>query len=197
MENKLLCDDENELLKFIKENEDKYNEKIKHVNDNINGRVCMTNYLFSLLAIKEFLGVNCKNYLEIGTLWGGSVCSLMQLDTNYNTNFFCIDIFNGYYGKKCYKNDGNKTNIDVDESNHLEIVRNNINKFNQHQNNFYLIKGKSNETLQEFKKISDNIDLLFIDGDHSEKAVLEDFELYSKLMKKDGILVFDNYGSAG
>ena len=35
--------------------------------------------------------------------------------------------------------------------------------------------------------------MLFIDGDHSEKAVYEDFNNYSKLVSKNGYICFDDY----
>ena len=74
---------------------------------------------------------------------------------------------------------------------------------------------KSNEFIEEFKKsisatvksigkneeleinyVKENypkIDLLFIDGDHTKKGVLQDWEDYSNLVTKGGIVVFDDY----
>ncbi len=37
------------------------------------------------------------------------------------------------------------------------------------------------------------IDILFIDGDHTYKGVINDFENYSKLVKKGGYIIFDDY----
>ena len=47
-------------------------------------------------------------------------------------------------------------------------------------------------TLNKIKKIlkSKLIDLLFIDGDHSYEGVKKDFEMYSPLVKKGGIIAF-------
>ena len=40
---------------------------------------------------------------------------------------------------------------------------------------------------------SDNIDFLFIDGDHSYQGVIDDFMNYKDMVSDDGVLVFDNY----
>ena len=34
---------------------------------------------------------------------------------------------------------------------------------------------------------------MFIDGDHSYNGVIKDIEMYVPLVRKDGIIVFDNY----
>jgi cephalosporin hydroxylase len=47
-------------------------------------------------------------------------------------------------------------------------------------------------TLDEVKGIIDNrkVDFLFIDGDHSYEGVKKDFEMYSGLVRKGGIVAF-------
>ena len=47
-------------------------------------------------------------------------------------------------------------------------------------------------TLEDLKNILGNekIDFLFIDGDHSYNGVKKDFEMYSPLVSKDGIIGF-------
>ena len=70
-----------------------------------------------------------------------------------------------------------------------------INKFNKKNNEIIFIKGSSydDKTVEEFKTHIDNIDLLFIDGDHSEKGVTLDFLKYNSFLNKEGYIVFDNY----
>lgn len=41
-----------------------------------------------------------------------------------------------------------------------------------------------------FKAVKEGIDFLFIDGDHSEAGVCLDFQMYSPLVRKGGIIVF-------
>jgi cephalosporin hydroxylase len=58
----------------------------------------------------------------------------------------------------------------------------------------FLIQGDSHniETLKKIKAIlKDNkVDFLFIDGDHSYEGVKKDFEMYSPLVRKGGIIAF-------
>jgi len=56
----------------------------------------------------------------------------------------------------------------------------------------YLLRADSHnrETLEQVKRILDGngIDFLFIDGDHTYEGVKKDFEFYSPLVKKGGII---------
>jgi predicted O-methyltransferase YrrM len=111
------------------------------------------------------------NYVEIGCYAGGSACLMLQRE---NTNVFSIDL-------------GNPINP--------EIVKQNINKLNKHNNNYLYIKGSSHdlETLNTLIKYIDEIDVLFIDGDHTHEGVIMDFVIYSKLVKSGGYIIFDDY----
>jgi predicted O-methyltransferase YrrM len=111
------------------------------------------------------------NYVEIGCYAGGSACLMLQRE---NTNVFSIDL--GYP-------------IDPD------VVMQNVNKLNKHNNNYNYIKGSSHdlETFNKLIEYTDEIDILFIDGDHTYKGVKNDFELYSKLVKNGGYIIFDDY----
>ncbi len=111
------------------------------------------------------------NYVEIGCYAGGSACLLLQRE---NTNVFSIDL-------------GNPINPD--------IVKQNVNKLNKHNNNYNYIKGSSHDlkTFNKLRECVDEIDILFIDGDHSYDGVILDFEMYSKLVKSGGYIIFDDY----
>ncbi|KSW10801.1 methyltransferase [Pyrodictium occultum] len=58
----------------------------------------------------------------------------------------------------------------------------------------YLLRGDSHSqaTLMEVKRIlrGRKLDVLFIDGDHTYEGVKKDFEMYSPLVKKGGIIAF-------
>jgi len=58
----------------------------------------------------------------------------------------------------------------------------------------FLIQGDSHkiETLRKIEGIlkGRNVDFLFIDGDHSYEGVKKDFEMYSPLVRKGGIIAF-------
>ena len=53
---------------------------VEDINNNINGRVALNNMLQSthvLYIIKNLLEDKCKTVLEIGTLWGGAMLTMM------------------------------------------------------------------------------------------------------------------------
>lgn len=181
---------------FVEKNKDKNNKIIDKVNSSIDGRVCASFWLHTLLSLKSFKGNNCKVYLEIGTLLGGSISSLLQLDDSNITSYYGIDIFEGYYGKEIKKGDWNKTSKDINGNNHLDFVKQNINKFNKVNAKCELIKGSSydDNTVNKFKSKNVKVDILFIDGDHSEKGVTLDYHKYKEYVNNDGFILFDNYG---
>ena len=41
------------------------------------------------------MGDKCKKILELGTLWGGSIITMMR--SEYPSHFVSVDFFNGYY----------------------------------------------------------------------------------------------------
>ena len=75
----------------------------------------------------------------------------------------------------------------------------------------YLIRGDSHDsrTLERVKKIlgGEELDFLFIDGDHTYEGVRRDFEMYSPLVRRGGVVAFhdivphdrahDPYGQVG
>jgi predicted O-methyltransferase YrrM len=110
-------------------------------------------------------------YAEIGCYAGGSACLMLQRP---NTKVVTIDL-----------------GTPISE----EIVKNNVSKLNPHNNEFYYIKGNSQspETIKKLKSITQKIDILFIDGDHSFNFAINDFFAYENLVKEDGYVIFDDY----
>lgn len=111
------------------------------------------------------------DYVEIGCYAGGSACLMLQ---RKNTNVVSIDL-------------GNPINPSV--------VKDNVSKLNKLGNNYNYIQGNSHnlDTYNKLLKYVSNIDILFIDGDHSYDGVIQDFNIYSKLVKGGGYIVFDDY----
>ena len=114
------------------------------------------------------------NYLEIGCYAGGSACLLLQRP---NTNVISIDL-----GSPISKN----------------VVEENVTKLNKHKNNYTYIEGNSHliSTYDKVSNIVDNIDILFIDGDHTYDGARTDFEMYSKLVNDGGYIIFDDYNDS-
>lgn len=111
------------------------------------------------------------NYVEIGCYAGASACLMLQRP---NTSVVSIDI-----GKPISK----------------EVVNNNIQLYNQKKNKYRYILGSSHDqsTIDILKKNITDIDILFIDGDHSYDGVLADFTMYETMVKPNGYIVFDDY----
>lgn len=181
-------------------NEKKNNtDIINYINNKIDGRVCMSDWLHFLLSLKKYFKNDVKTYLEIGTLWGGSISALLWCDTilNFSTdNYYCVDLFSGYYNSNVTKGDFNKTSINIDETNHLDFCKKNVELFNKNKKHINFIKGSSysKETIDIIESYNPLIDFLFIDGDHSYHGVLNDFNSYKQFLNNGAIVVFDNYG---
>lgn len=66
--------------------------------------------------------------------------------------------------------------------------------FRKPNQKLYLLREDSHqqETLEKVKEIlnGNQLDFLFIDGDHSYEGVKKDFEMYSSLVRKEGIIAF-------
>jgi predicted O-methyltransferase YrrM len=111
------------------------------------------------------------NYVEIGCYAGASACLVSQ---RKNTNIFSIDLGGPIPP---------------------EVALRNFAKFNVNGNKFQYIKGNSRDakTFEKLKEHVSQVDVLFIDGDHSAFGVKSDFDLYSPLVKEGGYIVFDDY----
>lgn len=129
-----------------------------------------------LLDIANYFNQSLINYVEIGAYCGGSSSLMMHRP---NTNIISIDI-----GRPIPK----------------ERAISNVNRFNVSGNFYKYICGDSTnkDTIGELKNTLNNledkeIDILFIDGDHSYDGAYKDFLNYNSLVKIGGFLVFDDY----
>jgi len=170
-------------------------QMVQDINKDMIGRIALNQAAQAthvLYIIKELMGDKCKKVLDIGTLWGGSLMTMMQ--SEYDSHFVSIDFFNGYYK--------NLTGLSEDPvcggTNTIGSVTANINRHNKYDYSYDLIEGSSHnlsviETV--YSLLEDSVDFLFIDGDHTKEGVIQDWKDYSKLVTKDGIVVFDDYWS--
>jgi len=120
------------------------------------------------------------NYVEIGAFAGASACLMLHLD---NVNVISIDL--GFPVPK-------------------EDVLSNLSYYKKKEQFYEYIQGDSQDiatkkqlikTLSEIDvdKNKKAIDILFIDGNHSYQAVIDDFKMYSDLVDFGGYIVFDDY----
>jgi predicted O-methyltransferase YrrM len=117
-----------------------------------------------------------KYVLEIGTAGGGSLFMLSQVIEN-DAILISVDLPNGQFGGGYPKNRINLYNSFAKRSQKIKLIRQD---------------SHSLESLKSVKMIlkENNLDFLFIDGDHSYEGVKKDFELYSPLVKKNGLIAF-------
>ena len=164
----------------------------------IEGRICHSSII--LLHILSNI-ININNYMEIGVHNGGSITMILS-GKNKNINIIGIDLFEDIYDETKHLNKEKFTTYQYFKRDNLSITKtmHNIEKVKQYYNNnskIFMIQGNSyfDETENNFKyKINDTeLDLLFIDGDHTLDGVKNDFERYSKYVKKEGYIIFDDY----
>jgi len=111
-------------------------------------------------------------YLEIGAFAGGSA-SLIASHPKV-TKVISIDL-----------------GVPIDKS----IPMSNVLKFKHNNCNYEYIQGDSTdkETINTLKNITSNVDILFIDGNHSYDWVIQDFNNYVGFVKNNGYIIFDDY----
>lgn len=146
-------------------------ELTQKISDEMLGKTFHHHYHILYDIITSYPDNYTVNYVEIGCYAGGSA----SLVTNRkNTNIYSIDLGNPILP---------------------EIPIKNFNNFNIHNNKYEYIQGnsQSHETITELKKFIDQIDVLFIDGDHTSNGVLTDFNMYSPMVKNGGFIIFDDY----
>jgi predicted O-methyltransferase YrrM len=125
-----------------------------------------------------------KRILEIGTCKGGSLYIWTRL-AQPDATIVSVDLPGGKFGGGYSKL---RTPI--------------YQRFARPQQKLHLMRANSHapETLTEVKKTfaGNQIDFLFIDGDHTYEGVKQDWEMYSPLVRKGGLVAFHdvagNYG---
>lgn len=113
--------------------------------------------------------------LEIGSYEGRS--TLWMLDnilTHPSSKIYCIDSFTQANVKQTF----------------LSNIKN-------HKSKVTLEQDYSFNALVRLNKHREVFDIVYIDGDHTAKGVLEDAVLSFPLLKKDGIMIFDDYQWGG
>lgn len=178
------------------------NERLHALFDNnekmIDGRICHSSIIL-LHILTNYIDI--VNYMEIGVHNGGSISMLLS-GNNKNINIYGIDLFEDMYDETKHLNKEKFNTYQYFKRDNLSMTktRNNLDKVKTYYNNnsiINLLQGNSyfDETETKFKdELGNNkLDLLFIDGDHTLDGVKNDFERYSKYVKKGGYIVFDDY----
>ncbi|PKN68377.1 MAG: hypothetical protein CVU54_15070 [Deltaproteobacteria bacterium HGW-Deltaproteobacteria-12] len=124
--------------------------------------------------LQDMKGKPGLTYLEIGPFEGRSFLWVMDnLLTHPSSRAIAIDTFDRI--------------LDSDPE---QIFRENLRR-SGHEAKVTIIKGYSQQKMRDLNLNS--IDLIYIDGDHRGKGVLQDAILAWDLLKEDGLLIFDDY----
>lgn len=137
-------------------------------------------------AIKRALAPECRLYFEIGVGFGGSLLNVLQDE--------CPCDYIGLGDLRLYGKKRNRSHHKTKEELTKILAAN-----NPHGHRVTLIEGDSHdESIRKlvFETIGNRgVDLLLIDGDHSEDGTILDYEWYGPLVGKNGIIIFDDYKS--
>lgn len=168
-------------------------KKLENAYSNMQGRACFSSNLtkgqatpFLIFCLKDYFQkhkLDFEQYLEVGVLWGGSIMALYE--SGFSGTVYGSDIYKGYYGNQ------------QNSESHKQIVINNCQIYNKKP---ILLQGDSKDEkyCQYIKNYGiKNIDVLLIDGDHSYEGAYNDFCLFSKVVRKGGLVLFDNYEDPG
>jgi predicted O-methyltransferase YrrM len=125
-------------------------------------------------ALAQYKGKAGVRYLEIGVYEGRSAIWMLEnILTDPGARLTGIDLFDGPFKNRCLAN--------------LEL--------SGASQKATMITGFSQIVLRDLEP--ESYDIIYIDGSHSEDDVLEDAVLCSRLLKPDGIMIFDDYRWAG
>jgi len=139
----------------------------------------------SILFIKENVGNNLVG-VEIGTFAGDNALSILK-ELNIK-QLYLVDPYQTYENwesPSSRKFERNGPDI------YFNIAKDRLKEF---EGKFTFIKKMSNKAIED---IPDNIDFVYIDGNHFLNFVLEDIRLYMKKIRTGGVLSGHDYDQNG
>lgn len=147
----------------------------RHITDRINHHSMHHHYYVLFDIANTYPKDKTITYVEIGCYTGGSACLMLQRP---NTKVISIDLGHP-----------------IPQS----TAQGNVKKLNNHNNSYNYLEGnsQSSEMVNRLKELTNEVDILFIDGDHSYQGVINDFLLYEGLVKPKGYIIFDDYNDSG
>ncbi len=134
--------------------------------------------------------INPTRILEIGSYEGASTCYLIEkLATSKEIELHCIDTWEG--GEEHKSADVNMSDVETRFHHNTKIAMNKAKK------NVQLVPHKEFSDVALSKLITKGkegyFDFIYIDGSHQAPDVLFDALLSFKLLKKNGVIAFDDY----
>lgn len=163
-----------------------FSKYIYNMLKNFNGvQYRLANNWFNILNVNNYKNKEI-NYLEIGAFYGANLLSVAQTyGLHENSKLYCVDPWEDYSEYPEYKNE--------QQTIYSKFI-NNIENSGV-KDKVVINRGYSNTEIPKFK--DDFFDIIYIDGNHEPQYVLEDAVLSFRKLKKDGIMIFDDYGWGG
>jgi len=133
-----------------------------------------------------------KNVLEVGCYEGATSMWLCDNVLKPGCNYDLIDSFDGSISRS---NEAKENNI----TEHFEVMgnveKNLRHNVTTHPNiNFNVHKGFTQTILSKLWESGNKYDLIFIDASHQSDDTFVDGYYCHKMLNKDGIIIFDDYG---
>lgn len=181
-------------------------DALKSLTAKMKGRACFEETLplglsssFLIYCLNDYFNQHrdepLKTYLEIGSLFGGSLCALF--DSGFSGTAYGVDIFSGYYGDFDSQHTPFPAGYEKSTKGHMQVVRDNASLFGGKPS---LIAGNTqdSEFLTSLTSLPiQPLDVLFIDGDHTYKGAIADYYAFVPFLKNNGLVLFDNYEAQG
>ena len=160
------------------------------------------------LLLKEIENYKPQNFLEVGVFQGvtsRNICEkLYELHKN-DFRYYGVDIFEDSTEDIDLKESTVKHNKISNPFKHLLfniILKQNLNSMesvnkllSKFKNNVQMIKGLSHDAL---KKVNlSEIEFIFLDGGHAYETVKEDLEIILRDIKKNMVIICDDYDQEG
>jgi predicted O-methyltransferase YrrM len=136
---------------------------------------------YSIIDVNEYENKPI-NYLEIGAYHGANIISVAKTYGKHeNSKLYCIDPWEDYEDYSEYRNK-QKENYNI----FIENIEN-----SGYKDKIIINRGYSHNIIYTLE--NDYFDIIYIDGNHKPEYVLEDAVLSFRKLKKNGILIFDDY----
>lgn len=137
--------------------------------------------------------INPTSILEIGSYEGASACYLIEkLGQSKNIELHCVDSWEG--GLEHQEGGCAESDMSAVEKRFHKNIKTAKSKIN---NDAHIVIHKNNSDLALSKMIADGkqgyFDLIYVDGSHQATDVLCDAILSFRLLKNNGVIVFDDY----
>ncbi len=170
------------LSEYTEFHED-YRATAAAVTKGVQGRICHHYVVVLQILVKLF---PIRNYLEIG-VHNGTSMSYVVHQTHRPLKCIGVDLFSD--APKRYAHDKLQ----------MGRTQQTIDRMNISGSEIHLLKGNSQSaTTHDSVRTAlsgEQVDLLFIDGDHEFAGVESDFLMYSGLVRPGGFIVFDDANS--